>query len=267
MLAAAGSTGHDRARTSTTRSRPTRKQGFKQSTIQNVVLDQIREASPPMPKNLVKGQDARGRRRLRRRRRRHRGANAKPPSQLGNDGKAIFQANCASCHTLAAADATGTIGPNLDQLKPSEADRQASGRGRRRRHAGVQGQAHRRADRRGREVRLLLRRQVGARGGAARASRRRRRDRGGARAHLAGRLRARLRRGAARGRRPSSSGCRCGAQILDDAAQTALVAEDETGRIVGWSPSAPSRDADADGELWAIYVLPEAWGTGARHRR
>src|SRR6266850_2397112 len=35
-----------------------RKQGFKQSTIQNVVLDQIRLASPPMPKNLVQGQDA-----------------------------------------------------------------------------------------------------------------------------------------------------------------------------------------------------------------
>jgi mono/diheme cytochrome c family protein len=28
---------------------PSRKQGFKQSTIQNVVLDQIRQPSPPMP--------------------------------------------------------------------------------------------------------------------------------------------------------------------------------------------------------------------------
>jgi mono/diheme cytochrome c family protein len=35
-----------------------RKQGFKQSTIQNVVLDQIRQPSAPMPKNLVTGQDA-----------------------------------------------------------------------------------------------------------------------------------------------------------------------------------------------------------------
>jgi mono/diheme cytochrome c family protein len=26
---------------------------------------------------------------------------------------------CAGCHTLAAAHATGTIGPNLDQLKPN----------------------------------------------------------------------------------------------------------------------------------------------------
>ncbi len=98
-----------------------RKQGFKQSTIENVVLDQIREANPPMPRNLVKGQNAvdvaafvaavAG----------QSGGNAKPPSQLGNDGKTIFKSECASCHTLKAANSTGTIGPNLDQLKPAEA--------------------------------------------------------------------------------------------------------------------------------------------------
>jgi quinohemoprotein ethanol dehydrogenase len=33
----------------------------------------------------------------------------------------IFTTNCASCHTLAAAGAKGTVGPNLDDLKPSEA--------------------------------------------------------------------------------------------------------------------------------------------------
>jgi mono/diheme cytochrome c family protein len=33
-------------------------------------------------------------------------------------GKTIFTGNCATCHTLAAANATGTIGPNLDALKP-----------------------------------------------------------------------------------------------------------------------------------------------------
>jgi cbb3-type cytochrome c oxidase subunit III len=94
-------------------------QHFKESTLENVVLDQIREASAPMPTNLVKGQDAvdvaayvaavagAG------------GANAKPPSQLGTDGKAIFSSQCSSCHTLKAAGATGTIGPNLDTLKPA----------------------------------------------------------------------------------------------------------------------------------------------------
>ena len=34
-------------------------------------------------------------------------------------GKGVFgKAGCGSCHTLAAAHSTGTIGPNLDQLKP-----------------------------------------------------------------------------------------------------------------------------------------------------
>jgi len=34
-------------------------------------------------------------------------------------GKAVFaSAGCVGCHTLAAAGATGTVGPNLDQAKP-----------------------------------------------------------------------------------------------------------------------------------------------------
>ncbi len=34
-------------------------------------------------------------------------------------GAAIFKsAGCTSCHTLAAAHSTATVGPNLDQLKP-----------------------------------------------------------------------------------------------------------------------------------------------------
>lgn len=36
-------------------------------------------------------------------------------------GKQVFAtAGCASCHTLAAADSTGTTGPNLDQRKPAK---------------------------------------------------------------------------------------------------------------------------------------------------
>jgi mono/diheme cytochrome c family protein len=35
-------------------------------------------------------------------------------------GKAVFaSAGCGVCHTLKAAKANGTVGPNLDQLKPS----------------------------------------------------------------------------------------------------------------------------------------------------
>ena len=46
-----------------------------------------------------------------------------PADTAGSDpvGKEIFlgTAGCASCHTLADAGATGTIGPNLDATKPS----------------------------------------------------------------------------------------------------------------------------------------------------
>src|SRR5436305_9176800 len=33
-------------------------------------------------------------------------------------GRELFGEVCATCHTLAAADATGKVGPNLDTLKP-----------------------------------------------------------------------------------------------------------------------------------------------------
>ena len=36
-----------------------------------------------------------------------------------NAGKQVFEtAGCKGCHTLKDAGATGTVGPNLDQLKP-----------------------------------------------------------------------------------------------------------------------------------------------------
>ncbi len=37
------------------------------------------------------------------------------------DGKEVFAANCASCHTLADADANGSFGPNLDEVQPDAA--------------------------------------------------------------------------------------------------------------------------------------------------
>ncbi|MGH2972377.1 MAG: GNAT family N-acetyltransferase [Gaiellaceae bacterium] len=42
----------------------------------------------------------------------------------------------------------------------------------------------------------------------------------------------------------------------------AFVADDE-GRIVGFVWVGPSREADAEGEVYAIYALQEAWGSGA----
>jgi mono/diheme cytochrome c family protein len=46
------------------------------------------------------------------------------PAQYKNGdataGKAVFaSAGCVGCHTLKDANATGTVGPNLDQIKPA----------------------------------------------------------------------------------------------------------------------------------------------------
>jgi cbb3-type cytochrome c oxidase subunit III len=112
-----------------------RKEGYPDSSVENIVLDQIRLGSGPiatyttnekftpqttMPANLLKGQDAidvaayvasvAGV-----------GGFAAAPGNVGTNGEAIFKANCSSCHTLAAAGSTGTVGPNLDQLKPAMA--------------------------------------------------------------------------------------------------------------------------------------------------
>ncbi len=117
-----------------------RAQGFKESTIRQVVADQIRFAGnygstgPTMPKNLVTGENVAavasyvalvaGRKGV------HVSAAAAPPPTTttpppsgggGADlaaGKAAFTAKgCNACHTLTAAGATGKIGPDLDKLK------------------------------------------------------------------------------------------------------------------------------------------------------
>jgi mono/diheme cytochrome c family protein len=67
------------------------------------------------------------------------GTGATPPPAPGGpdepgaaDGEAIFSEHCATCHTLAAAGSTGTIGPNLDESRPSvelATDRVTNGQG------------------------------------------------------------------------------------------------------------------------------------------
>jgi cytochrome c553 len=58
-----------------------------------------------------------------------------PPGAGGSTavGKEVFvSAGCGTCHTLADADASGTVGPNLDETKPSEelvVDRVTNGMG------------------------------------------------------------------------------------------------------------------------------------------
>ena len=56
------------------------------------------------------------------------GNHAKASAQVGGikltaaekQGRELFGHNCAFCHTLAAANATAKVGPNLDELRPSE---------------------------------------------------------------------------------------------------------------------------------------------------
>ena len=107
-----------------------RSEGFKESTILDIVHDQIefpgqypvRQNDPNylkanMPANLVTGQDAidvsafvaasAGLQGF---------AEAQPVS--GTNGKQIFITKCGGCHTLKDAGTTGTQGPNLDLLKP-----------------------------------------------------------------------------------------------------------------------------------------------------
>jgi mono/diheme cytochrome c family protein len=36
-------------------------------------------------------------------------------------GKTVFSTNCKGCHTLKDAGATGSVGPNLDDLQPDKA--------------------------------------------------------------------------------------------------------------------------------------------------
>lgn len=110
-----------------------RAQGLKESAFADVVAGQIRdpgqyptggknELQANMPKDLVKGQDLRD---VAAFVAKYAGTDKPPPGGQGGggasatDGKSIFGTNCASCHTLKAASATGTVGPNLDDLKPS----------------------------------------------------------------------------------------------------------------------------------------------------
>jgi mono/diheme cytochrome c family protein len=132
-----------------------RNEGFDSSTIQQIVIGQIRQplqgrpcpkpeslhtlvyppctpgvsvspvGKPVMPANLVKGQDAvdvaafvalcAG----------ESGVPQCSPSSgttiSATNGKAIFlAAGCGGCHTLGDAGTRGTVGPNLDQAKPTK---------------------------------------------------------------------------------------------------------------------------------------------------
>jgi cbb3-type cytochrome c oxidase subunit III len=106
-----------------------RSEGYRDSAIEDIVAGQIRapgqyatgggiaRLQANMPANLVKGKDLADVAAF---------VGAKAGAQgfaqasevKGTNGAVIFKAKCGSCHTLAAAGTSGTVGPNLDQLKP-----------------------------------------------------------------------------------------------------------------------------------------------------
>jgi cbb3-type cytochrome c oxidase subunit III len=118
-------------------------QGFEESTIRDVVRDQIAypvedptTGATGMPADLVTGDDAdavaayvasvAGLPVQ------NRGATGAGGAAQATDGKSIFTQSCGSCHTLADAGTSGTIGPNLDEAMPSlelAIDRVTNGKG------------------------------------------------------------------------------------------------------------------------------------------
>jgi mono/diheme cytochrome c family protein len=116
-----------------------KQQGFSVQTMRDIVRGQIAYPDPsgPMPANLYTGQNARdvsiyiaqcaGNASC--------GVTAETPAPAASgggstttttaakpNGKQVFEsAGCTACHTLKDAGSNGTVGPNLDQLKPSEA--------------------------------------------------------------------------------------------------------------------------------------------------
>jgi len=115
-----------------------KQQNFSEQTIRDVVRGQIAYPEAPMPGNLYTGQDAKdvavyiakcagnpncgvtAEKSVAATTTTGTGSStttAAPPS-----GKQVFEtAGCSGCHTLKDAGATGNVGPNLDQLKPSQA--------------------------------------------------------------------------------------------------------------------------------------------------
>jgi mono/diheme cytochrome c family protein len=108
-----------------------REEDFDESTIREVVLGQMRFPMPPMPEpdspQMFGDLSEQEREEAMAAIASYVASVAANPTAIaqaqqqggataaGNDPKALFQAECASCHTFAAAGATGTIGPNLDQ--------------------------------------------------------------------------------------------------------------------------------------------------------
>lgn len=104
--------------------------GFDSATVEGIVRNQVENPRPSngnpaasMPADIVEGTDLDdvaayvGK---------YAGVpGAKPPEVEGGPGAQVFANNgCGGCHTLAAANAGGTTGPNLDEVLPGRTDKE-----------------------------------------------------------------------------------------------------------------------------------------------
>ncbi len=118
-------------------------QGFSDQTIADVIRGQIAYPEEPMPANLYRGQDANDVASYVAKcaaepacgvtaSRPPAASTTTTPTTTGSTGggggtaapagKLVFaKAGCGGCHTLKDAGSSGNVGPNLDQLKPSQA--------------------------------------------------------------------------------------------------------------------------------------------------
>lgn len=102
--------------------RNARENGMGESVIEGVVHEQIKypSRSSIMKPDLVTGQDARDVAAYVAHAAAKPGEDTGQLATVGGGGGpgGLFASTCGSCHTLAAAETTGTVGPNLDELAP-----------------------------------------------------------------------------------------------------------------------------------------------------
>jgi cytochrome c6 len=98
-----------------------RMEGFDVSTIRETVRHQIDYPIPPMPELPLSDEDADAIAAYVATVAGDPKAKVEAPGGGGDadDPKSLFTTNCGSCHVLADAGTSGTIGPNLDQSKPA----------------------------------------------------------------------------------------------------------------------------------------------------
>jgi sulfite dehydrogenase len=120
-----------------------KQQGFSVQSMEDLIRGQIAYPEPPMPANLLHGQDANDvaayiakcagnpqcgvtaskvgvGQTTSTTQTTTQGGGAGGGAQVAQGKQVFASAGCGGCHTLKDAGTNGTVGPNLDQLKPTK---------------------------------------------------------------------------------------------------------------------------------------------------